>query len=136
MKTDGLVVLVTGANKGLGKEVVRQLAGKGMIVYLGSRDIEPGEQAAADLAKEKLAVTVVELDITDPLSVMRVAAQIANEHGRLDVLINNAGIHVGAPALDITVTEMRKTYETNVFGLVTATHELLPLLKERPHPGL
>jgi NAD(P)-dependent dehydrogenase (short-subunit alcohol dehydrogenase family) len=88
MKTEGLVVL-TGANKGLGKEVVRQLAGKGMIVYLGSRDIERGE---ADLAKEKLAVTVVEFNITD-LSVMRVAAQIANKHGRLDVLINNARTH-------------------------------------------
>jgi NAD(P)-dependent dehydrogenase (short-subunit alcohol dehydrogenase family) len=67
---------------------------------------------------------------------MRVAAQIAKEHGRLNVLINNAGIHVGAPALDITVTEMRKTYETNVFGLVTVTHELLPLLKNSPTPGL
>lgn len=132
IKTEGLVVLVTGANKGLGKEVVRELAGKGMIVYLGTRDIERGERAAADLAKEKLAVTVVELDVTDPASVMRAAAQIAKEHGRLDVLISNAGIHVGAPALDITVTEMRKIYETNVFGLVTVTHEMLPLLKRSP----
>lgn len=129
------MVLVTVANKGLGKKVVRELAGKGMIVYLGSRDIKRGEQAAADLAKAKLAVTVVELDVADPASVMRAAAQIAKEHGRLDVLINHAGIHLDAPALDMAITEMRKIYETNAVGLVTVTHETR-LLRRSPTPRI
>jgi hypothetical protein len=67
--TEGQVALVTGANKGLGREVVRELVRKGMIVYLGSRDIDRGKQAAEELAQEGLPVTVVELDVTDRASV-------------------------------------------------------------------
>jgi NAD(P)-dependent dehydrogenase (short-subunit alcohol dehydrogenase family) len=108
MKTDGLVALVTGANKGLGGEVVRELARKGMNVYLGSRDRERGRQAAADFVRENLAVSVIELDVTDLASVARAAAQITNDYGHLDVLINNAGIHVGAPAPGAADCQYRK----------------------------
>jgi NAD(P)-dependent dehydrogenase (short-subunit alcohol dehydrogenase family) len=107
-----------------------------MIVYLASRDLERGEEAAADLVKARLAVFVIELDVTDQASVARAAARITGERGRLDVLINNAGIHVGAPELDITVSEMRKTYETNVFGVVTVTHAMLPLLRISASPRI
>jgi NAD(P)-dependent dehydrogenase (short-subunit alcohol dehydrogenase family) len=136
MKTDGLVALVTGANKGLGREVVRQLVRKGMSVYLGSRDRERGRQAAAALLREDLVASVIELDVTDPASVAAAAAQIAKDHGHLDVLINNAGIHVAAPAVDITLEEMRQTFETNVFGVVTVTHEMLPLLSRSKTPRI
>jgi NAD(P)-dependent dehydrogenase (short-subunit alcohol dehydrogenase family) len=136
MKTDGPVALVTGANKGLGREVVRGLARKGMSVYLGSRDHERGRRAAADLVRENLAVSVIELDVTDPASVSRAAAQIGKDYGHLDVLINNAGIHVGAPAVDITLEEMRRTFETNVYGVVTVTHEMLPLLIRSKTPRI
>ena len=64
------------------------------------------------------------------------ADHIRKTYGRLDVLINNAGIHVGRPALDITATEMRKTFETNVFGVVTMINIMLPLLKEAPEPRI
>lgn len=136
MKTDGLVALVTGANKGLGKEVVGQLARRGMIVYLGSRDLIRGRQAAADLMERKGAVLALELDVTNPVSVAAAAARITKDHGHLDVLVNNAGIHVGAPATDITLEEMRQTFETNVYGVVTVTHEVLPLLRRSKTPRI
>jgi NAD(P)-dependent dehydrogenase (short-subunit alcohol dehydrogenase family) len=132
-----VTALVTGANKGLGKEVCRQLARRGFRVYLGSRDLGRGREAAADLERDGLTVAAIEIDVTDPASVARAAARIAEEcDGRLDLLVNNAGIHVGAPALDITVDDMRKTYETNVFGLVSVTHALLPLLARAVSPRI
>ena len=136
MKTEGLVALVTGANKGLGKEVVGELARRGMFVYLGSRDYERGLQAAADLMQQKIKVSVIEVDVTNPAHVAAAAAQITKTHGHLDVLINNAGIHVGAAAVDITLEEMRQTFETNVYGVVTVTHEMLPLLSRSKTPRI
>jgi NAD(P)-dependent dehydrogenase (short-subunit alcohol dehydrogenase family) len=136
MKTEGLVALVTGANKGLGKEVVGELARRGMFVYLGSRDYERGLQAAADLIQQKIKVSVIEVDVTNPANVAAAAAQITKDHGHLDVLINNAGIHVGAAAVDITLEEMRQTFETNVYGVVTVTHEMLPLLSRSKTPRI
>ncbi len=136
MKHDERVVLVTGANKGLGKEVVRQLAGRGFVAYLGSRDGARGSDAARDLQRGGCVVTAIDLDVTDAGSVARAAARIGQEHGRLDVLINNAGIHVGAPALDISVDDMRKTYETNVFGVVCVTRAMLPLLQRSTSPRI
>jgi NAD(P)-dependent dehydrogenase (short-subunit alcohol dehydrogenase family) len=81
-------------------------------------------------------VTAIDLDVTDAGSVARAAARIGEEHRRLDVLINNAGIHVGAPALDISVDDMRKTYETNVFGVVCVTRAMLPLLQRSTSPRI
>lgn len=136
MKSNERVVLVTGANKGLGKEVVEQLARRGFVAYLGSRDGARGRDAASDLQRTGLAVTAIDLDVTDAGSVARAAARIADEQGRLDVLINNAGIHIGAPALDISVDDMRTTYETNVFGVVCVTRAMLPLLQRSAAPRI
>ncbi|HEY9763036.1 MAG TPA: SDR family NAD(P)-dependent oxidoreductase [Trichocoleus sp.] len=84
--------IVTGANRGIGLEVVRQLAHKGMTVILGSRDLQKGEMAAAKLTDEGLQVLPRQLDVTDFESITRLAAQVEQEFGRLDILVNNAGI--------------------------------------------
>jgi NAD(P)-dependent dehydrogenase (short-subunit alcohol dehydrogenase family) len=130
------IVLVTGANKGLGREVARQLASRGSFVYLGSRDLARGRESADDLRRIGLAVSEIALDVTDDGSVARAAERIAAERGRLDVLVNNAGIHIGAPALEIDVADMRATYETNVFGLVRVTRAMLPLLRVSASPRI
>ncbi|MBO2447349.1 SDR family oxidoreductase [Actinomadura barringtoniae] len=121
------VALVTGANKGIGKETARQLAERGMEVLLGSRDPERGERAARELG-----VTPVRLDVTDPGDV----AALAKDLGRLDVLVNNAGAIAVAPAPSLTSDQLRSTYEVNVFGVVAVTNALLPLLRRSAAPRI
>jgi NAD(P)-dependent dehydrogenase (short-subunit alcohol dehydrogenase family) len=125
------VALVTGANKGLGRETARRLAAEGMTVLLGARDAERGQRVAAELATDGADVRFVHLDVTDVDTVKAAAVLIEGEFGKLDVLVNNAGISVEnrAPVTDITAEAMRTTYETNVFGVVTVTNTLLPLLR-------
>ncbi|WP_405484198.1 SDR family oxidoreductase [Nocardia sp. NBC_00511] len=125
------IALVTGANKGIGRETARRLAATGMTVLLGARDIQRGEQAAAELAADGLDVRFLHLDVTDADTVKAAAARVEQEFGKLDVLVNNAGISVenGTAVTDITADAMRTTYETNVFGVVTVTNTLLPLLR-------
>jgi NAD(P)-dependent dehydrogenase (short-subunit alcohol dehydrogenase family) len=102
--------LVTGANKGIGLEIVKQLLAKGMEVYLGARDVERGEKAAADTGAR-----FVQLDVTDP--------DVQLDH--LDVLVNNAGITGGSFGPE----KVREVFETNVFGVIAVTDALLPLLR-------
>lgn len=127
--------LITGANKGLGFETARQLIAAGHTVYLGSRDAERGRRAA-----EELGGRAVQLDVTDDASVSAAVTSIEADGG-LDVLINNAGIqseigddNVVISASDVTAEVMRKTFETNVFGLVRVTHAFLPLLQRSSNP--
>src|ERR1700761_6361805 len=116
------IALVTGANKGIGKAIVRGLARDGLIVYLGARSPERGRTAAAELQAEG-AVQFVQLDVLDPDSVQSAAQAVESEAGRLDVLVNNAGIgwapggHFRAPEEEIA-EDMRTVYETNVFAVV------------------
>jgi NAD(P)-dependent dehydrogenase (short-subunit alcohol dehydrogenase family) len=84
------IALVTGANRGLGREIARRLAGGGATVLLGSRDRKRGETAAWGLRREGAAVTPVLCDVTDSSSIAALARRIGSEHGRLDVLVNNA----------------------------------------------
>jgi NAD(P)-dependent dehydrogenase (short-subunit alcohol dehydrogenase family) len=126
--------LITGANKGLGKETARQLIAAGHTVYVGARDEARGRAAA-----EELGARFVQLDVTDDASVAAAFAQIEADGG-VDVLINNAGIEprladnaIPAPA-DETADSMRETFETNVFGLIRVTHAFLPLLLKSAAP--
>jgi NAD(P)-dependent dehydrogenase (short-subunit alcohol dehydrogenase family) len=129
--TSQQIALVTGANKGLGRETARRLAAAGMTVLAGARDAGRGQAAAAELAVDDADVRFLHLDVTDADSVKRAAAWIEETFGRLDVLVNNAGISVEnrAPVTEVTADQMRRTYETNVFGVVTVTNTLLPLLR-------
>jgi NAD(P)-dependent dehydrogenase (short-subunit alcohol dehydrogenase family) len=125
---------VTGANKGIGKEISRQLAAKGILVLMGARDRERGEKAAADLRAQGLSVEFTPLDVTSQTSVESAAAEVQRRHGRLDILVNNAGVALDwVPASELTVELFRKTFETNVFGLFGVTKALLPLLKKSRH---
>lgn len=130
------VALVTGANKGLGKQTAHQLARRGMHVLLGSRDLVRGSAAAAELAEAGVAVRPVQLDVTDPRSIGTVAALIERDHGQLDVLINNAGIILEVLAPELTAEHMRATFEVNVFGVVSVVHAMLPLLAHAPAPRI
>ena len=130
------IALVTGANKGLGKEVVRQLAKRGMTVYLGSRDAGRGEEAARSLVDEGLDVIPLRLDVTDNESVVEAASELRRLHGRLDVLVNNAGVLVSRPAFDISADDMRDTYDTNVFGVVRMIHATLGILQSSVAPRI
>ena len=129
------VALVTGGNKGLGREIVRQLATEGLTVYLGARDAERGLSARDALAKEGLDVRFVQLDVTDPGSVGAAVKSIEADAGRLDALVNNAGIVVewGTKVADITADQLREVYEVNVFGVVTVTSACIPLLRRSPN---
>ncbi|MBP2471204.1 NAD(P)-dependent dehydrogenase (short-subunit alcohol dehydrogenase family) [Crossiella equi] len=128
------IALVTGANKGVGLATARQLAERGLTVYLGSRDRERGAQAAAGLAEAGVEVRPLEIDITDDASVGKAVDFLTAEHGRLDVLVNNAGILHRKPALEVTAEDLAPEFETNVYGLVRVIHAVLPLLRRSAAP--
>ena len=125
------IALVTGANRGIGREISRQLAAKRILVLLGARDRERGEKAAVDLRAEKLSVEFLHVDVTSQISVGDAAAEIERSYGRLDILVNNAGIALDwHPGLELTMDVLRETFETNVFGVFRVTKAMLPLLKK------
>jgi NAD(P)-dependent dehydrogenase (short-subunit alcohol dehydrogenase family) len=134
--TDKTVALVTGANKGIGFEIARGLAARGCAVLLGARDAGRREDAVRRLAD--LDVTGVELDVTDPATIEAAAKTVDERFGRLDVLVNNAGITgdftqaPGAGGID----QVRKVFEVNVFGVIMVTDAFLPLLAASAAPRI
>jgi NAD(P)-dependent dehydrogenase (short-subunit alcohol dehydrogenase family) len=127
------IALVTGANKGIGFETGRQLGAQGMTVLVGARDEERGRAAESALRDGGADARFVQLDVTDAKSVQRAAEWIEAEYGRLDVLVNNAGTATiarrGGPPSQTSLDDMRAVYEINVFGVVTVTNAMLPLLR-------
>ena len=119
-------VLITGANKSIGFETARQLGRHGYRIWLGSRDIGRGEKAASDLAAEGIDVRPIEIDVTSEQSVRSAAAQVGAADGKLDALLNNAGIPgtMTAPS-EQSVDDIRRIYETNVFGPIRVTQAFL-----------
>ncbi|HAZ12863.1 MAG: short-chain dehydrogenase [Bdellovibrionales bacterium GWA2_49_15] len=132
------IALITGANKGLGLEMTRQLAQKGIRVYMAGRDFNKVEAAAKDLKKLKLDVVPILCDVTQSSQIKEAAAHIERQEGKLDILINNAGIMIDSGAwmennaTTVPLEIMRKTYDTNVFGVIDVTQQFLPLLKKAP----
>lgn len=135
MATSIRVALVTGANKGIGLEVARQLGEAGLSVVIGARDAAKGERAASDLAAEGIAATSVRIDLTDEASIHQAAQTLTEKHGRLDILVNNAGIWNiegdGAPSTT-ALAVVRETMETNFIGTLAVTQAMLPLLRQSP----
>jgi NAD(P)-dependent dehydrogenase (short-subunit alcohol dehydrogenase family) len=129
--TEAKIALVTGANKGIGYEVARGLGATGATVLVGARDAERGAAAAEKLSADGITAVPVELDVTDPVSRSAAAARIEREYGRLDVLVNNAGILVerGQKPSQLPVEVLMRTYATNVYGVVAVTNALLPLIR-------
>lgn len=131
--------LVTGANKSIGFEVARQLAQKGIYVYLGSRNLDNGIAAINKLNEEGLKnVEVIELDVTNDESVKNAQAEISRKTQVLDILINNAGIFGGYPqgALNTTIDQFKTTYDSNIFGVVRVTQAFIDLLKLSSEPRI
>lgn len=139
---DRPVALVTGANKGIGLQIAKDLAGHGFTVLVGSRNLERGQTAAKSVAADARAV---QLDVTDQASITAAAELVQNEFGRLDVLVNNAGIaQTGEPGRSLeevtqsgrpsvaSLDEVRAVFETNVFGVIAVTQAMLPLLRAAP----
>lgn len=130
------VALVTGGNKGIGLETVKQLAQQGFTVLLGARDAARGKGAAAKLKAENLDVEFLELNVDDAASREKARRTIEEKFGKLDVLINNAGINLDGiggeikPASQVSLEIFRKTFDTNFFNLIALTQELLPLIRK------
>src|SRR5579862_8505015 len=128
------IAFVTGANKGLGREISRQLAAHGILVLMGARERERGEKAVADLRAQGLPVEFIPIDVTSQPSVDQAAAEVERRHGRLDILVNNAGIALDwFPGSELSVEVLQETFDTNVFGVFRVTKALLPLLKKSRH---
>ncbi|WP_225100035.1 SDR family NAD(P)-dependent oxidoreductase [Streptomyces sp. CoH27] len=122
--------LFTGANKGIGHHIARLLAAEGFTVYVGSRDAGRGTAAAAEIGAGAHPLV---LDVTDADGVARAAARV----DRLDLLVNNAGIAVPLdPPAEATLADFRRTYETNVFGVVAVTNAFLPALRRSARPRI
>jgi NAD(P)-dependent dehydrogenase (short-subunit alcohol dehydrogenase family) len=126
------IALVTGANKGIGKETARQLGTLGYHVLVGSRDAARGQAAVDELTAAGLSAELLPLVVTDPASVAAAVKTVEEKYGRLDVLINNAGVGIdfGVPASAATDWQWQETFATNLFGVVTTTNAFLPLLKK------
>ncbi|MEH6305637.1 SDR family NAD(P)-dependent oxidoreductase [Olivibacter sp. CPCC 100613] len=134
------VALVTGANQGVGNEIAKALAANGYRVYVGSRNLSNGEKAAAEIGEN---ATAIQLDVTRQQSINAAVERIGQAYGRLDLLVNNAGIsHAGKPgrsmeevleegrATTASLDEVRAVWETNVFGVIAVTQAALPLLRK------
>ena len=129
---DKRIALVTGANKGIGFEIARQLGQAGVTVLLAARDSVLGQAAVSMLRTEGLDVHSIQLNVTDPNTVENAAQWIRARHERLDILVNNAGIGDGAdgPPSIGSVEAARKMLETNFLGVLTVTQSMLPLLRK------
>lgn len=140
--TTDRIALVTGANQGLGKQVATELARDGVRVLVGCRDLERGRTAVEEIGS---GATPLPLDVTDPASVASAARRIEEEHGRLDLLVNNAGVssvgraprtlaeaRAGAVPSRVDPDDVRAVWDVNVFGVLAVYQAMLPLLRRSP----
>jgi NAD(P)-dependent dehydrogenase (short-subunit alcohol dehydrogenase family) len=139
MSENGAVALVTGANRGIGREVASQLAERGYQVLLSARDTEQAAAAAVEVAQSTSGEVVpLQLDVADPQSIGKAAAQVGEIPGRLDVLVNNAGIgsDFGVAGTEPDFEAVQRALDTNFFGAYRLTVALLDLLRQSEHPRI
>ncbi|WP_458125298.1 SDR family oxidoreductase [Paenibacillus sp. Z3-2] len=124
--------LITGANKGIGFETALQLGKMGYVILLGARNERKGEEAAQLLVNKNIEAHAIVLDVTRQATIEAAVHQIKQKFGSLDVLINNAGISAGGatPPSQISLEDIRKTYDTKLFGMISVTQAMLPLLQQ------
>ncbi|MGH9817736.1 MAG: SDR family NAD(P)-dependent oxidoreductase, partial [Candidatus Acidiferrales bacterium] len=127
------MALVTGANRGIGQEVVRQLAREGFVALLGARDLGKGEEAAEKIAAKELAIHAVQLDVTNEGSVQRALADAQERFGCIDVLVNNAAILYDdwQKGLDADFAQVRDALETNLLGAWRMCKVCAPLMRKQ-----
>lgn len=135
------LALVTGANRGLGKVVAERLAKAGLHVIVSGRNVRAIESVAAEIREQGGQAEALELDTSDPASIQRAAQTVHNKFGRLDVLVNNAGIMkegswMGNTSTTISSEILRETFETNFFGVVALTQALWGLLEKSGHASV
>jgi len=141
MATTNDIALITGANRGIGFEVARQLGKKGYVVVIGARDARKGAQAVEKLIAEGINAHQLLIDISDPTSVPKAVEEYSKQFGRLDVLVNNAGVlfefgNSPIPPSQISLQIITDTYNTNVVGTMNVTLSFLPLLRKSALPRI
>ncbi len=132
-------VLITGANRSIGLETAKQLLEKGLFVYIGTRDLEKGKAVVKELIKNGFKnIRTIEIDVTKPDTIVAAKNIIESEQGKLDILINNAGISKGFPesALTTSVDDILEVFDTNFFGVINVTQTFLELLKKSASPRI
>ncbi|WNC15815.1 SDR family oxidoreductase [Brevibacillus brevis] len=125
------LAIVTGGNRGIGKEISRQLAEKGLQVIITCRDEDKGRKAVEEMRQEGLSVEFQVVDVHDRKSIQDMIRRVEHDFGRLDVLVNNAGIIMdrGVSVLDVEESVMKETFETNYFGALRMIQASVPLMK-------
>ncbi len=132
MPSSNKIALITGANKGIGYEVARQLGKQNCTVLIGARNTKLGEDAAAKLKKENIDARFIELDVTNRESIKAATAKIEKDFGRLDILVNNAGINVrgDGPPSSVDVDAVSRVFQTNFIGALAVAQAMLPLIRK------
>jgi NAD(P)-dependent dehydrogenase (short-subunit alcohol dehydrogenase family) len=137
MPSDKKVALISGANRGIGFETARQLGQKGVTVVVGARTLQTAKETADNLASENIEAYPVALDVTSDADRKAAAAFVAEKFGKLDILINNAGVAgdgglLNAHTIQTTESELQAVFNINLFSVIAITREFLPLLKKSP----
>jgi NAD(P)-dependent dehydrogenase (short-subunit alcohol dehydrogenase family) len=125
------VAIVTGSSSGIGYETALILARNGFRTYASMRNLEKGKTISDIATKEELELHTVKLDVTDERSVTDAIKTIKAEAGRIDVLVNNAGYGLAGSLEDLSMSEIKAQFETNVFGLIRVTQAVLPTMREQ-----
>lgn len=132
MIKEKIVTLITGANRGMGLEIAKELGRKGQTVLIGSRNLIKGQSVADQLVTDNIDAQAIQLDVTDHNSIVNAVQKVSDEYGYLSILINNAGavFDYGQQPSNITQDNLRQNFEVNYFGLVDVIQNFLPLLSK------